>query len=1295
MASRGSALARALGEAQSSPPPPSSKKKRKAPSDAELRRQVQREKRRPIKVDTGDILKSRTRTTKVGDRTVVESAAGVGARARGNVRKASLQEKVAKVGLDAVGAAPSYDEVVDLFLEHGRAPAPGIEVYGVPGAKGAIDRKAKDGEKGGALLAAVSPPKIKDAGLLGRAIADAINFPKNAVVGTYELGASLSEALQKHVPVTEGVLPGKGSTERGNKLAKNFADHTVLGQLLVHGDPDAALKAADEHPLYAALDVSLAGQIVGRGAGAVARTGVAGPGVKAAASTRRDPLRVEGTNQTVERRYSPNVIVKSGQVAGERLARRQGHDPNIARGKQRERVLNRNVDEFAAQAESVRRRGREEVVKEAGRMAPVRRGAGAGGRAGRAAAAIDRSRAAAAESSSLPVRKGRPERDVVLAAVEGRLRGPATFREDLLRERTRLDDVFQADRARPKEQREMTAPVRQANREQVKALDRVLNDPRALANAPEVFRAADEYAAHAKKIEDDLIAQKALDPEQATAARVRTYGVAVMGLKPSTKPRAPAHLEQRHAQAGAVAQAKRTVLEDARRAESKAVARRHRLMGVQASARSRRRAAGRPAAATLAERRRLAEATDSVKAAAAARRAAEGEFRAARKTHADAKPKKTIGGLVDDQGRLVSTAEIVQHIRANGNREPGFVGHRRDQRGAASYFVNWAGGRKTVDGKRRSGEAARTGAYDASYRALEEQLVRGQGVRDAIGTFDEFIGRFGSKRRDGRPYTWAEAERAAGELAEATGMEWTPVRAVPARYDAASREAILDTQGTASTPGHLDSLTLGRLDDAMRPPEGASAGARNVVLVPAQQAERFRQHQTTGTSTAGKAGQVYTRTFRGAVLPFSTKWITGNVAEAVLRSGAHGVTPLDVLRGARVMRELRKLDRQAWRQADARLRGGLLFGAGDKLNVRRASEDFAGTALHTPAQVAEFVGRLPVVRQTLGGLRMYQRAIFALNRGFERAAQTGVIGKVARKEAQELTGSWAKGVRMQEQVAREVARGLLGTPKQVQFARYVDEVLGKYSRFSPSTRRVIQTFAPFLPWFLNAARFVGHTLPVKHPAKTALLTNVEVALQEEIEASREGLPPGSLESAVRLKDGGLLDLARYTPFGAFTGGPEELAAPLLPQIDSVVAALRGQSFTGRPLRLESGERATSSQRLWLALNALVEGSAPGVSILRRAQEGGGTGFDDSTVFSPKVKPGTKRGGAADRILNPLRPTYLGGGGSGAAKAPAGSALEREARAILEQQRSPAAARQQEALEREARAILAEQKRVRP
>lgn len=1109
--------------------------------------------------------------------------------------------------------------------------------------------------------------------------ADALNLPKNAVVGLYEAGRAVND-LGGYLPGS----PGKGSTKRAERLVGGL-DDGFLGRLLIHGDPKGAAKALNEHPLYAALEVVGAGQVAGRVAGAGARAGLLGKALRARANTVRAPLRFgPGGAQVVDRSYSPNLLVSEVQRALERAQRKQGLDPNSARGRKQSRLLNAQVDEFAAHAEGARRRGREETARAGAKMAPVRRGQAAavdeaaraaftpggrvrefvvdakgtatkvgGSRRQRAAASADRALQRSAEASALPTRLGRArvERDVVLAAVEGRLHGPKTFARDVKAERDRLQKVYVAER------KDWSAATRNANRAQVKALDRVLGDPKALANAHEVFRAAEDYKAHAGTIERDLIAQNALDPDQALASKVRPYAVAHMAARDDPTLRAPAEMAARHDAAREAEASAKVSLEHVNARVKRLASERDRIVGAQRVTRGQD-AAKEPqarggVALTRAEAKRQGEADRATRALAAAKRekrGAEARWKQARRDRVKSNPKRYATGLVDADGHRISTAQIVEHMRANPDHGggpgelnlPGFVSHRRDTRGARSFFVNWFDRRQSVDSARRTGEATRTGAHAADFRALEEHLVRGRGVVDAIRTFDQFAKDIGAKRSNGRHYTWAGAQKVAGDMQEAHGIEMVPLRVVPARYDAATRQRILDRQGTADSPKELDSLVLRRLDEALREPPQGQAGAENVVLVPAQQLERFRQHQSTGSTVAAKLGQSVSRAFRGTVLPFSTKWLFGNVAEAVLRLGIHGITPVDIaIRGPKVLRALRALDEEKFKSLDDRARGGLLYGSGDRLNVYRDSTDFERTVLETPAKAVAAAARLPLVRQLLTGLKAYQRAVFAVNRGMEKALQTGVIGKAARKDAQELTNSWGKAILLQQDVAKQVAAGFLGTPKQVRLARMVDEILGKYGRFSPSTRRAIQTFAPFLPWYMNAARFVFHTLPVKHPAKTALLASVETTLQRDIEETHRDAPPGDLESAIRTKDGGYLPLARYTPFGAFTNLPDAVVDPLLPQISSVTQILQGRSWTGKQLRTQAGGTVTRDKRVWLALYALAEGTVPGLAIARRLQEKGQTAYDDSTVLSPKTKPGTSYGGsAASRVLNPLRPTYL-------------------------------------------------------
>jgi hypothetical protein len=416
----------------------------------------------------------------------------------------------------------------------------------------------------------------------------------------------------------------------------------------------------------------------------------------------------------------------------------------------------------------------------------------------------------------------------------------------------------------------------------------------------------------------------------------------------------------------------------------------------------------------------------------ARKEAAEARWKQARRDRVASDPKKYATGLVDARGNRISTQQIVEHMRAHPDHGggpgeldlPGFVSHRLDTRGARSFFVNWWDKRQTVDSKTRTGEATRTGAHASDFAALAEHLVRGRGVVDAIKSFDGFARQVGVKRADGKHYTWAEAQKAAPDMVDAYGQEMVPVRVAPARYSERTRQGILDRQDVGSGDQALENLTVRRLDEALNEPPQGQAGTRNVVLVPKLQVDRFRDHQSIVSMRGARVGQAYTRIFRATVLPFSTKWLFGNAAEAVIRSVAYGITPLDIWRGAKFFDAVKRVDDETFKQLDVRSRGGLLYGSGDKLNVYRTDKSFENSMLETPAKILATGVRLPVIRQIGAGLGAYERAVFGLNRAMEsRGFQTAVAGKFARKEIHEFTGSWTKAIRLQREALDEVARG--------------------------------------------------------------------------------------------------------------------------------------------------------------------------------------------------------------------------------------------------------------------------------
>jgi hypothetical protein len=650
--------------------------------------------------------------------------------------------------------------------------------------------------------------------------------------------------------------------------------------------------------------------------------------------------------------------------------------------------------------------------------------------------------------------------------------------------------------------------------------------------------------------------------------------------------------------------------------------------------------------------------------------------------------------LTDDR---ISTDQLVQEREAAGVPAGGFLTHKPGAQGARAFFVQWFGGRKTAGKYRRTGETTRVGGVDTSIENLEAAMAYSQGVADAAGNFDNFIGRLGAVHPDGTPYTPEEAIRVAAEHNENADPELhvTPVNMAPASYSAEHAAEIISAQN-AGRRDFLKGIVDRQMADAVDSlhfPE--NAGKPIVALVPTQALKRFTRHQLVGSSEAGKFFSKLTSAFRKTVLPFSPKWITGNVAEALMRSVINGVIPgRDQQIGLRLLKRMEELDPEAAKRFREQALGGLLFGTSDNMSVYRDRTMFEGTGLNA---VGEFAGDIhdavlgkPITLQSAAynpvhvaragakGIGLAQRGIFAANKGIERAFQAGVLGKLARREMQELTGSWTKALRSQGAAFDDLARGMMHTHNQVRFARDMDTILGKYSRFSPTTRRLTQNLLPFLPWYLNSIRFVFHTLPVGHPVLTAVLANTERVYQEDWDRELKAMGrygKTDLAFAIRRHDGGFVNLARFFPPGAFTSYHEEtILGPLvdsfLPQLASSFGILKyGKNFAGHDLQLSSGGKAMDDPWLRMALAAYsaFEAFMPLAQITRRLEERGQTGYDDSTFWAPRSKKGTAYrgagkapkpgiGAAARRVFDPFRPIYtnapIGGVTSDSRAAPA-------------------------------------------
>jgi hypothetical protein len=792
-----------------------------------------------------------------------------------------------------------------------------------------------------------------------------------------------------------------------------------------------------------------------------------------------------------------------------------------------------------------------------------------------------------------------PLSEVVGLVVQGVVR-PGRVEADLRKELARLD------REHGVPGNFSTVAQRKQNRTTADAIRTVLGSPKTLAKLGDAVESGRANVKAINALEAKAVAQDALSPARAERAKLF--------------PAAQAHLQAERrgmtrTQGRRVVAKARTELERARGARDHVMAR-LRSEGV----------------------RKPTTHPDYVKAARRVAKAKQGL--------SDARELRRSGAVMlrDHKNDPLPNAAI----RAQLPEDVAYLPHHTQNRGARAYYQTAFAGRKNLDtSKARTGRAFKIGAADASHQAIEEHRVRLRGVVNRIAEHDRIIHSIAIKGPGGRMMTWDQAEKIAANAKE-HGAKLVPYRAVPGSYDKERMARIADSQNAAEMPA-LGEMIGHEFEERLREPAPADRSARNVVLVPEQIVNQLREQQKVSGS-AGRVGNVLADVFRRAVLPFSVRWLAGNTIEAIVRLASVAAGPNAHRIGKGIMGELGKIDEEQAIRVKAALTGGLLYG-NKGLTVRRFAEHFEGTAAETPAKLAATAGRLPVVHQLGQAIKHFSDAVFSFNRRIESAAQYAALGKYAKREIHEMTGSWRQATRAQEKALHDVANGLMDSKNIHDAARYIDQTLGQYSRFSPAMRRMIQSATPFLPWYLNSVRWVFWTLPAKHPIKSGIMALAAQNLQADFDAQHSQVPPGDLRADL-IAGGHPIPSARYTPFGAFGGvlggGNEQLQAvvdPFFPQFKTAALAAFGLNFTGHGAKIDprsrKGEGVPGAVRASMAFNSLLEAFVPGVAQARRLREGGSTPFDNSTLLSPKTKPGTRtRGGAARRILDPFRPSPI-------------------------------------------------------
>lgn len=621
--------------------------------------------------------------------------------------------------------------------------------------------------------------------------------------------------------------------------------------------------------------------------------------------------------------------------------------------------------------------------------------------------------------------------------------------------------------------------------------------------------------------------------------------------------------------------------------------------------------------------------------------------------HMDARPSKK--GPVDVDGNLIPVALIERHMAENGVAPPSYYAQAMKSNFKSAAYVNRFPNRGQTQYRTRTGEASAAGSSDASHAAMYEHAIRAQGLLDWVKGFDRLIGRFGARRHpsDKTSFRFQGMDQARRFMETEDFHQWAdkngynelvPVRVVPFTAKGTAKQKAMDAiDGEArSLDIHTDDPTTIRamLDDAV------SDGPGPVVLMPKEVWDRLRKHYTPADDTR-RAMQATNRLLKRVVLPLSVKWHAGNNVDNTIRLAINGAGPRDYGLYMKHRKELQAIDPKAALELDLRVDGGMHFGSMARMQVHRTAEDFKNPlarALHAARES-------PGAKQVGDLYAVIADASIALGARMERGYARTAAGRVLRQQHREITRSWAKGMSVQPQAIKDAAQGLRGTNAQIQLGRSMADMLGEWKTFGPTQRKILYDYLTFGAWAYNATKFVFWTLPAKHPVKTALIVAMETLTLEErrklgLDSSATSPLPDFLQGSVPAR-GGLVPTQTLTSFGFASDPLKNTAGMFFSPGGSPYKTLLGVDWKGDRLRNADGSELTKEQQTMMAIYFTGEALIPLVSMTRRIREQGGKAYGTSTAFSPKVKPGSKKGGGNTllKLVDPFRPVTNSAGGS--------------------------------------------------
>lgn len=558
---------------------------------------------------------------------------------------------------------------------------------------------------------------------------------------------------------------------------------------------------------------------------------------------------------------------------------------------------------------------------------------------------------------------------------------------------------------------------------------------------------------------------------------------------------------------------------------------------------------------------------------------------AVRRMGAKVDPKQ---GLVTKGGAKLSDDAIRAHMKRNGvdPDDAAYISQAPNSTSAGSYYRSSYQEPKYT-GKARTEKPTQEGTFDASTEAVRARATKAANVIAAAENYRGFLKDFAVRDPDsGRSevVSLKAAKEGAARLTERTGVDYRVVRATPWGVSKDQFARMLDDIGDEADPRAFKAFRE-QIDAGLK-----GEGEGPYAIIPETAARQLQEHMDVlSPNDAGKLAQAARASFSRTVLSLSPSPTAGNLVEGAFRALASRSGPTSRVTYGRVMKRLREIDPEAAARFEDRTLG---TGRVSLQTQRRFTEpqQFSDGPMRKAVAGVAAARKLPGPKQASAAWQAWTSLVFDRinNTMIERPAQKVMLGKAIRDSGLMNDGA----LNTSRKAIEQAAQGLRGTAEQVRMADDLRDMYGAYRAFSPTKRRVIANYTPFLAWYLNAARFVGVVLPRDHPVALAVIAS---AAQVTDDVDRQKARPGWLKGT--LESGGVTwQATRNTPFGAFTDPLATGEGLILPQISVLSAVAQGEDWKGKKLRNPDGSPYTEQQKIAYALGELMKSSVPAVAV---------------------------------------------------------------------------------------------------